>query len=386
MAESCENGTQATIKKALDLWVSLTGVDLDATRWSFRDWTVATMNDELVETLRLDPEGSTTFLLLECFLREYLAQRSFTVAKIMQDYVGLTAYLAKAGELFSLVQSDDACEMAIRFRQRVAESLHHYGADREDALALVENPDVLPFLRRDALRSLNSLRAYQFLAGASDEKQPQAIDRVFQAWDVNQLLVALRDMPVSGVVLVLLRDPAHVDRSYFCFAMRNGDNVTILTDKTKWAHPAQADMMRRPDRAFQSRAWQNHFPYQLIKHGLNEKGDVVFETEKQLVGEGLDLAPLMAIRDLPAYQIVWIVMMLSLIAEKFWRKEWRAPALSYTGGMILDRSQIVTDKSGRQLPIAKSYQPITLDRLAVSDVTATALAEQVNRKALGVNA
>ncbi len=171
MTERPPTTAETSINAALEQWVALTGVDLNATRWSFGQWDIRSMNEELKETLSLDPSGTTTYLLLECFLREYLQQKTFTAAEIMQDYDGLTGYLAKAERLFSLVQSDDAHEMAAHFRARVIDGLRHYGADREDVLAMVNNADILPFLRRDALRSLESLRPYQFLAGEDDPGQ-----------------------------------------------------------------------------------------------------------------------------------------------------------------------------------------------------------------------
>ena len=362
------------IATALSLWAEVTGIDMDASGWRWGELSVREMNDELKESLRLDPSATSTFLMLECFLREYLAQRKFSVAEIMKNYKGLTEYLATAEKLFTMTQSDEVCELGAHFRSQTIEALKRHGADRPEVIAAVNDPDTLPFLRRDALRSLDKLRAYQFLAGPDDPGHPQAIQQVFLAWDVNQLLLSARDMRMSGVALVLLRDPAHANRSYFAFAMRNGDNVILFTDKTQYAHPGQADIVRRPDKAFLARAWQNHFPYQLVKHHYDEDGRIVFDPETGLVQHGVNLAPLADIGTLPPHQAIWIVMMLSLIADRFWKKAWRAETLSYTGAMIKVRDHLITDKSGARLPIAAQYQPIALNPLTRNDVSRDSLA------------
>ncbi len=382
--------TAELVEQALDKWVEITGVTRDQTRFSMGDFDVHHMNKAMEECSRFDPEGVTTYLLLECFLRDYLERKTFTAAQIMKDYKATSAYLQKAEELFSLVQSERATEMASTFRSRVTEGVRHYGADKEDVIEMINDADTLPFLRRDALYSLNSLKPYQFLSGDYDTSHAQIIEHVYMAWDVNQLLKALRDLPVSGIAVVLMRDPARPDRSYFTFAMRNGGNVVLFTDKTKPAYPGQEDRLdqrggRGIGRRFQSREWENHFPYQLIPRSYNEDGDVIFEKEKSPVQAGLDLVPLMKISDLPPHQVIWLTMMLSLISDKFWKKKWGAEQLSYTGAMVRMKSLLVTDESGNNLPVAQGYVPITLEEVEVDEVTAEAMSDQIKGVQGGVN-
>lgn len=383
--------TAEIVAEALDQWVALTGVKQDQTSFRMGDMDVYSMNEVMKEAMVLDPEGTTTYLLLECFLRDYLERKSFTAAQIMKDYNATSAYLQKAELLFSVVQSDRALELASQFRARVTEGVRHYKADRDDVIEMINDADILPFLRRDALHSLESLQPYQFLRGTSGTGPAQVIEHVYQAWNINDLLVALRDMPVSGIAVVLIRDPANPDRSYFSFAMRNGENVILFTDKNKPAYPGQEDVLasrgsRGTGRAYVSRAWANHFPYQIIKTGFNEKGDVYFKDETTPVAAGKSVVPLMKLSDLPPSQAIWLTMMLSLISEKFWKQSWQAEALSYTGEMVRNKALLVTDGRGANLPMAKDYAPIALDEVKVDDITRAALDAQLERPTQGVNA
>jgi len=383
--------TAKIVERALEMWSKLTGVTRDQTTFRMGDLDVRNMNEIMDDAQRLDPEGTTAYLLLECFLREYLERKTFTAAQIMKDYEATSRYLKEAEGLFSVVQSERALELASTFRARVVQGVKHYRADREDVLEMIDDADVLPFLRRDALHSLDALHPYQFLQGEAGTGPAQVIEHVYLAWNVNDLLKALRDMPVSGVAVVMLRDASHPDRSYFCFAMRNGGNVILFTDKSRPAYPGQEDVLagrggRGAARTFASRKWSNHFPYHLLKTSIDDRGDVVFEAETTPVAAGKSVVPVMPIRELPPHQVIWLTMMLSLINEKFWTKAWRAEALSYTGEMVRSKSLLVEDHSGAALPVAQDYTPITLEDVKLDEVTSEALTAQLADPSQGVNA
>lgn len=376
------------VVKASAAWEELTGVSRDATSWRHADWDLRSMNVEMNDMMRLEPEGTTTYLLLECFLRAWLSQKTFTAAEIMKDYAATTEFLQKAERLFSIVQSDRAVELASRFREAVKKGVQHYKADRPEVMQMIDDADLLPFLRRDALKSLESLKAYQFLDGAPAAGPAQVIEHVYLAWNVNDLLLALRDLPVSGIAVVLLRDPAHPERSYFAFAMRNGERIILFTDKRKPVFPGQDDRFRSrgAGRSFSAREWANHFPYQLVKHHYDEEGDVVFDRESAPVAAGTRLVPLMRIADLDPDQVIWITMMLSLISERFWKQGWTAPELSYTGAMVKEKALLVSDADGARLPVAPGYRPIELERLSVPQVNSEAMHGQIQTWGGGVNA
>ena len=301
------------VADAVARWEGLTGVSIDETRFSLGALSLRRMNEMLREALKLDPEGTTAYLLLEVFLRFFLEDKTFTAAQIMKDYAATTAFLKDAEGLFSVVQSDRAVEISANFRTRVVDGLKRYGADRPEVLELVETQDAIPFLRRDALRSLEKLQAFQFLSGESDSSHPQAIRHVHMAWSINDMLAATRDMPVSGVALVLMRDASHPNRSYFSFVMRNGENVIVFTDRSKPVYPGQDDALsarggRGLARAYAERENENHFPYQLIPTSFDDDGDIVFDKETAPVAAGIKLVPLMEIKDLPPAQAIWVTM------------------------------------------------------------------------------
>ncbi len=380
MTDAREAPLRAIVDAALPRWHDLTGVHPDQTRFTLGDMDVRDMNDAIEKALNLEESGETACFLLECFLRLYLEDKSFTVASILKDYTKLQGYLERAHELFSLLQSDAATYHLAAFREQVREGLRLYGADTEAAMEVVDHPNALSFLRRDALHSMRSLTPYQFLAGEfSADTRPKLLPHVYQAFSINALLPALRDMPVSGIVLVLVRDPAHADRSFFGFGMRNGDNVVFFTDKTRPAFPGQEDVRRSRGNArdLARRVWSNHFPYQMLHPQWTDKGEMWFEPETLPALHDRDLVPTMPISALEPNQAVWLTMVLALLAERFWQHRWQAPQLAYTGVMITDETVLV-ERQGVQLPVAKGYQPLGMRDLALPDVSRHIMSEQVS--------
>lgn len=367
--------TSQIVTTAIGKWEELTGMKMDTRSFSYGELDVSDMNRVLRKSIELDPEGVTAYLLLECFLRRYLEAKTFTAAEIMKDYAANTAYLKKAEDLFSIVQSEHATALASEFRSRVLDGTARYGCDRDDVTEMVNNPDILPFLRRDALHSIENLEPFQFLTGDYDEMPAKVVEHVYIAWDINELLRSVRDMRHSGIAVVLLRDPSHADRSFFVFAMRNGGNVTLLTDKSRPVYPGQEDVLsgrggRGASRTFEARKFSNHFPYHLIKtHICDDTGDTVFEKETQPVIGGKSMAPLMRISDLEPHQVIWLTMMLSLVSEKFWKRKWQATSLSYTGAMVTQKALLVTDGDQNPLPAALGYQPLPLEDVTLEDIS-----------------
>ena len=373
------------LEKALDQWEKITGAKLGESSFQIGNFDLSSMNRTLKQSLELDPEGVTTYLMLECFLRRYLESKAFTAAEIMKDYEANSKYFMEAEKLFSIVQSEFALSIAAEFRAKVLAAIKQYGADRDDVVEMVNDLDVLPFLRRDALFSLENLQAFQFLKGEPSNDDPKVINNVFIAWDINQMLLATRDMQYSGVGVVLMRDPAHPDRSYFVFTIRNGENVTILTDKNRPVYPGQEDVLARRGsrgigRTFEQREHANHFPYQLIKMHYDDNDDVVFEEEKFAVRAGLELAPLMRISDLEPHQVIWVTMMTSLISEKFWKSGWQAKELSYTGAMVTNKELLIADNNDRLLPVSKGYQKLPMKAMKPEDVTSENVTKELDLK------
>jgi hypothetical protein len=374
------------LNEALDLWVELTGVDPEADRFTYGDWQIQKIHEEIRESLELDPTQVTTYLLMDAFVTDYLNKRSFTVNEILADYDRLADYLAKSRRLYGILRSPEVRAIGEQFKSSVREALRRYGADRKEVLDVVEDGHALAFLRRDALKSMRDLSVHQFLQGDPDPAHPQYQKTIHSCWNINSLLQLACRMP-SAVSLNLIRDP-NTFFSYFVFAIRNGGTLTVLTDRERFSHPLAKNMTRRPDRRLEERAYRNHFPYDLLGIELDEDEGLRFKPTgdgKELVPYQQDLYAIKEIKDLAPNEIIWITMMFALIVDRFWKKGELTPELSYTGEMVRVEDRLLTVSRTAGLPVP-SYRPILAPKISVEDVRSDALDEaEIGRKSTGHN-
>lgn len=392
MANRPDNSNRADeLVKALDLWVSLTGVDPSATRFSFNlgggmdSYTVKQMYDQVKEALELDPTNITGQMLLDALSTIYFQERSFSVAELLEDPEKTSRYVALAREFRSLVQSDEIKDIGREFEATMRKALKHYGAESEATLAVLNDSHSMAFLRRDALRSIENLRVDQFLAGEpeTDGTAPRYNEMVHQFWNINSLVEAACRQP-SGITLSLIRDPSDY-HSYFAFAIRNGGNLYVLSDVSNEAHPLARYMSRRPDRSFSSRAGRNWFPYHLMNLVYDEENSrLYFDPSKQrgLVPIQQDANQLAWLSDLEAEETLWIIMMYDLIVDRFWNKGYQAESLSYTAQMIREETPLLEAAEKAQLPVA-GYETLSLKPLKVADVRKDVVSERAIGKDCG---
>ncbi|WP_240416688.1 hypothetical protein [Paenibacillus periandrae] len=364
------------IVRALELWVELTNVDPNAKHMRIRDFDLQQANKNLTESLLLDPSKITTVMLLDYFVRDYLNQRTFTVQSILDDYSVLVDYLAKCKEILSILEDEEVIEAKETFRNSVIKALQHYGVTNQSVYSMANNYHELGFLRRDALRSMESLEVHQFSHGESDGDRPIYYDTVHEFWNINSLIKTMAQTKRSGISLNLIRDPFNM-ASFFVFALRNGGTLSILTDKKKEPHPIAKKMHRRPDRILGDRVSQNHFPYGLMNLEFSEDGREAYIIEEESFAVApfqAHMLPMKKLADLMPKEIIWIAMMFSRIEQRFWKENFKTLGLSYTGEMIkLPESLIVT---ASHLPaVIDNYKVLEAPVLTKKDITYDAMKE-----------
>lgn len=373
--------------EALQLWSDITGVRLPKDEHdytgtlgglSIRDSYVA-----IKEALELDPTEVTATLLFKHYVETWTKEATTSVADLLQDPDGAMEKVEKTRKLLAILGRPEIVGARESFAERFLKALHHYGAgEREDVKKLLDRPSDMAILRRDALRSLQTLRVDQFLRGEPEPEgtQPGYITVVHEWWNINSLLSAMTNAP-SAVSLNLIRDPNDFE-CFFCFAIRNGGNLYVLSDVGEYAHPLGAQMSRRPDRRMAERIVKNWFPYDLLNLKLNANGEIYFSQwsdETAVVPYQSEANPLKKISEIaePA-ELVWTVMMLELIVEKFWRVGYQAKQLSYTGEMIRVENKLLEQAQRIGLPVVA--ETISAPVLTLADVSADNLdAKQIGR-------
>ncbi len=366
-----------TLNSALALWQDITGVDPTASTMSISNWRLRETFEELNEALELDPTQVTAALLLAHFVDSYFRERKVTELELLTNPAAVRDRLLKPAELVAILARPEVSEARADYVAGVTDAVEAYGASqREDVQQLLTQPHELAILRRDALRSIAKLRVDQFLSGQPEPAhiRPVYNRTVHQWWDINAMLAAAPHLP-SGVSLNLIRH-TNVFESYFCFTVRNGANLFVVTDVPDREHPLQAQMSRRPDRELSRRAGRNWFPYGLLDLEYDEEARRLYVTEtkrRELATVATVALPLRPVAELEGAELVWLTMMFDLLIERFWRQGWQAPALSYTAEMLKANRMLASSQTAN-LP-ALPYEAVALAPLTREDISSANVTE-----------
>ena len=274
----------------------------------------------------------------------------------------------------------------------------------DDVRAWVEDPTALATLRRDALLAVDAgegldsgrdyaraqgLELHTFLRGnKAPGCAPALVGDVYEFWNINSLLRAMYSprFPEQGLAVALIRDPEEPLHSFFVLAIRNGDLLHVLTDRSRdhQTHPLRKKMGRRPDREMDARASKWWFPYELLDVAVSEDGKHAHANARMaLVPLNASAAPLRKLAELHPATQVWLCLVLSIVRQRFFQENRQAKVLSYTGEMARVPTALAAQNSA--LMRHGQYKPLVLPPVAQTDLTPQAMAQNCGRAASGRN-
>jgi len=382
------------VSECIRRWIDLTG---KGSFGGLPGYKIKQHTEELRASRELDPTGLTTFMMLRGLVEHCLMNETFSAYNLILDPSSVEGRLAPMRAVRDLLEDEGVVASVGAFSRRIRDAAAHYGwvgpraehrevdtAQPASLEALLADNFDLAYLRRDALRSVETLQVHQFTQGASDPEPPKIGTHVWEFWNVNSVLRAMRAQRVGGINVVLVRDPSVALRSYFVIALRDGDNITILTDRDTEAHPLAKEMHRRPDRDLEERANRHWFPYELLDLKVTEDQRQLYAAARESLvpvdAEGVRLKP---IAEIGVGSFVWLVLLADLVREKFWERGHRAPELSYTGEMVRAPEALVGSTGA--LALSGGYQPLDLPPVGRVDLTPEAIVATGAREPVGVH-
>ena len=355
-------------------WESLTESKLESEAGAIKWWTCEE-NMSLREAFKQDGSGVTALLLLNAYAQNFAANLSFTLKDLAEDPESV---LAKAKDLKKIRASLNAPEfkgIISSFSDYIAGAVEAYGCRTPEVEKLIHSSEELAFIRRDAYRAAATLREDVFNFGPTDPAPMKYNPGVYLFWDINALIRLLGATKDSGVTLALVENTEEITASHFAFAIRNGSNLILLSDRPRFDNPGQAiaQASRGHCRQLAERMQKLRFPYDLMGAWLDSKGKAHArmpgaQTVAPYQKEAIKLAELHV---LPPDCILWLSMIFPLLEQRYWKNAIPARALSYTGEMI-QKPLALTE--GCAALITTQYQPLQFPTLKVPDVATAAVA------------
>ena len=309
--------------------------------------------------------GITAILLLRGLFEAYVKELSFTVHALLFDPKRVEPILSGLREFHALITGSSCEEAVLEFKETVRAAATHYGYNLRRLKEHLTDERVLGELRLAAARSCGELGVHQFVQGRPDPNPLQYNREIFEFTNINSFVRALHKQWVSGITLALVRDSSAergTFKSFFVLGLRNGENITILTDHEEGVHPEYHNMTRRPERQLDERARCHWFPYRLLDEDPVKRA----KRKTALVYNDARAVPVDKISELEPGEFIWLTLLFGLIAAKY-GGEFRTEEVSYTGEMVLE-PHVLLD-SGHMLVTTAQYQPLVLPPLTPKTTT-----------------
>ena len=368
------------VNEAIKGYAAIEG--LDPKSWDHRK-----VIDMLNNSRDWDPGGVTTFMLVRGLVDNYLDANSFSARTVIHDTEIFLAQIKKIKDLLTVVEHPDALEVVDGFKRKARLMARAMGCTNEEDLdAFLENKWSIACIRMASLRSMEKLRPFQFIQGEPDDDRNLKVNpTIYEFWNINSLVQTLSTQAIPGVTMCLIRDPEEIMASYFVFALRNGENLTILTDKAKVPHPNFWKMSkgrRGIERDFQEKMNQHWFPYAILglQEMVGENGEhvaYVRPTVKSVVTYQSSAIRRGSLGEFSPEEMVWAGFVMERIRDEYGQQAKKLPELAYTTEMIVRPNVLVQADS--RLMTAGLYQPLGLEPLAPEAVTKKVMEKQIKR-------
>lgn len=357
------------MSRAFDLWVEITGVNPSDTYIRLRDMDIRRANDVLKKSLVHDKTYVTTMMLLKMYLEDFLADRQLSMKEILDNFDVFNDWIMKINEFKTIIESEDVLEIKAEFKDLLKQGLAHYGANPQVYVDMVENESNLAELRYSVFNAIDTLEVAQFTDGLPISKKPVLYKDLYVFKDLNTLLKWMLAVD-SGIVLAMIQDIKDQSNSYFVFAVRNGGRLYLVTDREKTSHPLRQELSRSRARGreFFNRITEYHFPYSIldIDFGDNNRAYISHSSETALVSKEDGLA-IKAIKDMESEEVLWLMMMFSLLEEKFFAQEYKADKLSYTAQMMEETTLLLEQAKKNEVAVL-SYTKLEVPPMKVEDI------------------
>ena len=360
------------LEKAIADWADLTGRPLMGEKQGMLTFVAVV---EIKESFALDVSGITALLILNAETEHYADQVSYSIKDMVDNQAEVMQRIQAFSSIRAALKHPEFAEILANFKTSLKSALDQYGLYTPEVEKVLLDPVALAYIRRDALRAYAQLREDIFSKGAPTTDKFKYNPGMFLFWNINSLLRLIGNSQ-SGVTLCLVQDNVEANASHFAFAVKNGANLIVLSDKPKFDNPDQAGYQsaRGGSRELARRMELFRFPYKLAGAWVDRKGRGYLNMpgSNTLVPAQVEAIKLADLQELPADSIIWLVLMLELIQDKCWANlgERQSRDLSYSGAMIEHPASLT---EGCQALTIQDYKPLQFKPVTLYD----ALTDQV---------
>jgi hypothetical protein len=325
----------------------------------------------LEDAIAADSTGITAVLVFDGIVSDYASSVSVTAEELLENPEKVQNGLTELRKLKDLGKNPEVAHLRTEFRRRLRSVAETFGGATAAAKVDSLTDYTLANANLNARRAMDKMEVHQFAQGAAGDGAFHLNQWVHEFVNVNSLVAAMGNQPMDGVTLVLIRNREIEEYSQFCFAVRNGNTLTLLVDREQFYNPEQQHLRRGPGKDFARRLADSWLPWDLlgIRAHVDQHGSVrevtVERGTSHIVPFQVEAVRLARVEDLDADRFTWLILMADRLHERFFIEKRLVPALSYTNEMI----RIPDALPAACAELARTdYQALELPALTPSDV------------------
>ena len=289
--------------------------------------------DQLNKMTDLDRSGVSTAFALWGLSHRRLREYGFTFEEIIERAHESSKEFELSLELYRMMRHPAIESVLTDSATEVRKALVYYKADKK-TIAVANDFEELADCREAAVRASNDLQVYQFAWGAATGDAGKLNPSIYRFLDVNGAVNAIQLCGQLGITLAIVSDneaeKQEDKNSFFAIFVYDGGTLTMLTDKTEWAHPKQAGMHRN-DRHVQRKHEKSFFPYDLLDIVFDETGKFATVKERTgLINFDFKMSRVKDIREVAPKSVIFLAMLMELVKRRFVDQKERTKALAYT--------------------------------------------------------
>lgn len=346
---------------ALALWLDVAKVETGpAFRGNLKAWKLRAETEAVAKSRALDPSGLTTLMMLLGLFHTYMAERVFTAYDLLVKPAETEAALGPLRKLRSIFHNNVMERAVADFQAELRKAAIALGArDMAEFNAMLDDPLALGAVRRDALRSAETLHAWQFSQGEPEASTGGSLGlntEVFLFGSMAAFVGALRAQGTPGITLAAIR--GETADTFFAIGIRDGETITVLTDQVPEPYPGARCRSRNPDRARTEQVEKHRFPYARLTAELEKHGTA-------LVVSGAPNAPgipLCDLGDLPVGELAWTILLANALRQTYGVEQRRLPSIACT--------HIVPDRPDTKIGLALHHGALALTSLRAGTLLA----------------
>lgn len=368
-----KDGEYMDINKIFEKWVSLTEVDPTEKKMiiTSRNIDIYNYNQEIKSAMDSANELDAAIVLRRCFY-DYIQNVGFSIKEIINGEEEFREKINLSKELSELLQNDEIVEYEKEIYSTVNEMSSYYGIS--DMVENLSKDDIFQIVI-NAKKAMKYLSSVQFKKGNFSDENPKLLKTIHMFYNVNHLLdVIMRTDKFNGISLNCIVDGTNNAYTYFCFVIKNGDNVYMVSDKQIEHSISKKLCGRSSGRVMNERICQFLFPYELLDLSLSKHSVKIGTTELSTDTRGI---PIGNISDCGGASSLWIAVLISLLKNKYFSEKVEEEEIVYSGSMV---NVPLLEKQETSLILANNYDMVDSSKFTVDDIINTKLNFETGHK------